>query len=286
MELSIIVPTFNNLTYLKCLIESIKENSIYNHELIIHINEGSDGTLDYIKQNNIKFTHSHKNIGLCEAVNNAVKKSSNKLILYTHDDMYFCKKWDLYVEVELKKYNDNFFYISGTNVSYKDGLINFDCGTSPSDFNKEKFNKFCESDKTNDLQGSHWAPHIIHKDLWNRVDGFSPEFYPGDGSDPDFCMKLWKEGVRNFKCISKFKVYHFGSVTTRKRNIKINNGTKKFLLKYGFNPRFFRKYYLRGDGKRLFKGSVSEPKFSLIMYSEYGVNKLKYFYHKFFTWEN
>ena len=51
MELSIIVPTFNNLTYLKCLIKSIKENSIYNHELVIHINEGSDGTLDYIKQN-------------------------------------------------------------------------------------------------------------------------------------------------------------------------------------------------------------------------------------------
>ena len=52
MELSIIVPTFNNLTYLKCLIESIKENSIYNHELVIHINEGSDGTLNYIKENN------------------------------------------------------------------------------------------------------------------------------------------------------------------------------------------------------------------------------------------
>ena len=46
-------------------------------------------------------------------------------------------------------------------------------------------------------------------------------------------MKLWKEGVRTFKCLSKFKVYHFGSVTTRKRDIKKNNGTKKFLLKYG-----------------------------------------------------
>ena len=231
MELSIIVPTYNNLTYLKCFIESIKENSIYNHELVIHINEGSDGTLNYIKENNIKFTHSYKNIGLCKAVNNAVKKSSNKLILYAHDDMYFCKKWDLYLEKELKNYNDKLFYISGTNVSYKDGIINFDCGTSPSDFDKEKFNKFCENDKTNDLQGSHWAPHIIHKDLWNRVGGFSPEFYPGDGSDPDFCCKLWFENVRIFKILSKFKVYHFGSITTRKSNLKINNGTKMFLLK-------------------------------------------------------
>jgi len=275
MNLSIIVPTFNNLNYLKCLIESIKENSIYNHELVIHINEGSDGTLNYIKENNIKFTHSYKNIGLCKAVNNAVKKSSNKLILYAHDDMYFCKKWDLYVEKELKKFNDNLFYISGTNVSCKDGLINFDCGTSPSDFDKEKFNKFCENDKTNDLQGSHWAPHIIHKDLWNRVGGFSPEFYPGDGSDPDFCCKLWFENVRIFKILSKFKVYHFGSITTRKSNLKINNGTKVFLLKWGFNPKFFRKHYLRGNEANVYNGPLKQPSKSLNYYKDLLINKLK-----------
>ena len=283
MELSIIVPTFNNLTYLKCLIESIKENSIYNHELVIHINEGSDGTLNYIKENNIKFTHSYENIGLSRAVNNAVKKSSNKLILYAHDDMYFCKKWDLYVEEELKKYNDNLFYISGANVSYKDGLINFDCGTSPSDFDKEKFNKFCENDKTNDLQGSHWAPHIIHKDLWNRVGGFSPEFYPGDGSDPDFCCKLWFENVRIFKILSKFKVYHFGSITTRKSNLKINNGTKIFLNKWGFNPKFFRKHYLKGNDKIVYNGPLKLPSKSLNYYKDLLINKLKLIYLKKFN---
>ena len=283
MELSIIVPTFNNLTYLKCLIESIKENSIYNHELVIHINEGSDGTLNYIKENNIKFTHSYENIGLCKAVNNAVKKSSNKLILYAHDDMYFCKKWDLYVENELKNYNDKLFYISGTNVSYKDGLINFDCGTSPSDFDKEKFNKFCENDKTNDLQGSHWAPHIIHKDLWNRVGGFSTEFYPGDGSDPDFCCKLWFENVRIFKILSKFKVYHFGSITTRKSNLKINNGTKIFLLKWGFNPKFFRKHYLKGNENNVYGGPLKQPSKSFSYYKDLLINKLKLIYLKKFN---
>ena len=283
MELSIIVPTFNNLTYLKCLIESIKENSIYNHELVIHINEGSDGTLDYIKQNNITFTHSSENIGLCKAVNNAVKKSSNKLILYAHDDMYFSNKWDLYVENELKNYNDKLFYLSGTNVSYKDALINYNCGTSPTDFDKDKFNKFCENDNTNDLQGSHWAPHIVHKDLWNRVGGFSPEFYPGDGSDPDFCCKLWFENVRIFKILSKFKVYHFGSITTRKSNLKINNGTKIFLNKWGFNPKFFRKHYLKGNDKNVYNGPLKLPSKSLNYYKDLLINKLKLIYLKKFN---
>ena len=283
MELSIIVPTFNNLTYLKCLIESIKENSIYNHELVIHINEGSDGTLDYIKQNNITFTHSSENIGLCKAVNNAVKKSSNKLILYAHDDMYFSNKWDLYVENELKNYNDKLFYLSGTNVSYKDALINYNCGTSPTDFDKDKFNKFCENDNTNDLQGSHWAPHIVHRDLWDRVGCFSTEFYPGDGSDPDFCCKLWFENVRIFKILSKFKVYHFGSITTRKSNLKINNGTKIFLNKWGFNPKFFRKHYLKGNDKNVYNGPLKLPSKSLNYYKDLLINKLKLIYIKKFN---
>ena len=46
--------------------------------------------------------------------------------------------------------------------------------------------------------------------------GFSEEFNPGFGSDPDLNMKLWKYGVRIFKGISKSRVYHFGSLTARK----------------------------------------------------------------------
>ena len=41
---SIVIPTFNNIRYLKICIESIKKNSEFNHEIIPHINEGSDGT--------------------------------------------------------------------------------------------------------------------------------------------------------------------------------------------------------------------------------------------------
>ena len=36
---SIIIPTFNNLDYLKQCIKSIKKNSAYNHEIIPHVND-------------------------------------------------------------------------------------------------------------------------------------------------------------------------------------------------------------------------------------------------------
>ena len=43
---------------------------------------------------------------------------------------------------------------------------------------KINFNNFCITDKSHDLQGSHWAPHLIHRKLWEKVGGFSDEFNP------------------------------------------------------------------------------------------------------------
>ena len=226
MNFTILIPTYNNLKYLKLFCKSIKINSNFEHQLIFHINDGSDGSYDYINNNKYQFTHSKMNIGLCSSITEASKLIKNEYVLYSHDDMYFCKNWDKFLIEEVQKQNNNLFYFSGTNISYKNGILNFDCGNTPENFDQIKFDNFCEKDNSPDLQGSHWAPHLIHRDLWTKVGGFSVEFDPGDGSDPDLCMKLWNEGVRTFKCISRFKVYHFGSVTTRKRDININNGTK------------------------------------------------------------
>ena len=282
MNFTILIPTYNNLKYLRLFCESIKINSNFSHQLIFHINDGSDGSYDYINNNKYQFTHSKTNIGLCSSIKEASKLIKNEYVLYAHDDMYFCKNWDKFLIEEVQKQNNNLFYLSGTNISYKDGILNFDCGNTPENFDQIKFDNFCEKDNSPDLQGSHWAPHLIHRDLWTKVGGFSIEFDPGDGSDPDLCMKLWNEGVRTFKCISRFKVYHFGSVTTRKRDININNGTKKFLLKFGFNPRFFRKYYLRGDGKIKYLGPLDDPKLNFSMLLSLIINKFKYYYYKIF----
>jgi len=87
---SILIPSYNNIKYLKLCLKSINKNSSKNHEIIIHVNEGSDGTLEYIKKNSIKYTFSHNNVGVCTAINAAAKISTLQHILYAHDDMYFC----------------------------------------------------------------------------------------------------------------------------------------------------------------------------------------------------
>ena len=59
---SILIPTWNNLDFLKLCVDSIKKNSTYEHQILIHINEGKDGTLDWVKQEGLEYTYSQNNI--------------------------------------------------------------------------------------------------------------------------------------------------------------------------------------------------------------------------------
>tara|TARA_B110000881_G_scaffold210006_1_gene216906 strand:+ start:21 stop:551 length:531 start_codon:yes stop_codon:yes gene_type:complete len=163
------------------------------------------------------------------------------------------------------------------------GHLNFDAGETVHKFDENKLLENYDKLKHEDFQGSTWAPHLIHKDIWNRVGGFSEEFSPGIGSDPDLNMKLWKEGIRIFKALGKSKVYHFGSVTVRKKNDitfkkKLgSNANKIFLLKWGITIKFFKKYYLRSDTK--YEGVLNEPKKNINYCLELIKVKLTYIYN-------
>ena len=173
---SIIIPTFNNLNYLKLCLNSIKKNSKFNHEIIIHVNEGSDGTLDYIKAQKYKHSFNERNAGVCVAFNNAAKLSTKKYIVLAHDDMYFCPGWDECFYNELKNIDQKDFFLSGTMVQPFESYINLDCGKSFADFNENKLLNTLPQIKFDNFQGTHWQPSLIPISTWNKVSGFSEEF--------------------------------------------------------------------------------------------------------------
>ena len=242
---SIIIPTFNNLNFLKLCLASIKKNSSLNHEIIIHVNCGDDGTLEYIKKYNYKYTHTNINVGLCSAVNLASKTATTNYILYAHDDMYFLPDWDIVLKKEIQIINHNFFYLHAVEIGTNGAHIKFNCGDSFANFDENKLLNNYKNLSFFDCNASHLSPHLIHRELWEKVAGFSKEFDPGDGSDPDLVLKLWNEGVRYFKCVANFKIYHFGSTTTRKKkNFQLNKGSNLFIRKWGIPPIILRKFYL------------------------------------------
>ncbi len=285
---SILIPSFNNLEYLKLCINSIKKNSKYDHQVIVHINEGIDGSFDYIQDNKIEHTFSNENIGMPKALNLCSKLSKFEYILISHDDFYYCPGWDIELLKEVENIGHNNFYISGTMVGA--GQVKFDAGQTIDDFNEEKLLKNLKNIETFDFQGTTKCPGLVHKDIWKKVGGWSEEFSPTGGDDTDFAMKLWKLDIRIFKGLGKCLAYHFGSITTRKKNKSLltylgSRGNKIFLRKWGISINFFEKFYLRSGldkNKQLifrkYEGELKIPQKNLFYYIELLKIKLQKIY--------
>jgi glycosyltransferase involved in cell wall biosynthesis len=261
---SILIPTWNNLPYLKLCIDSIRKNSVFKHQIIVHINEGIDGSLDWIKtQSDIDYTYSSKNIGVCYPLNMGRSLVSTDYILYANDDMYLCPGWDAALLDEVKQIGHSDFFLSATVIeptASSNCVIEKNYGTDIGSFQEEKllaeFASLPPDLPKADWQGATWPPNIVHRDIWDKVGGYSIEFSPGMYSDPDFSMKLWHAGVRLFKGVSKSRAYHFGSKSTKR--LVTHKGYYTFISKWGMTSRTFTQCYLRRG--EVFDGPLADFK--------------------------
>lgn len=276
---SIIIPTWNNFSFVKLCVESIRKNSAAPCEIILHINDGSDGTLEWAKKEGLAFTHTPNNAGICVAVNMAAGLATKDYIVYMNDDMYCCPDWDKYLAEEILALPNDDFMLSATMIEFNDtnneAKLIRDFGSTVENFDEAGLLKSLPTLKKEDWSGSTWPPCVVSKQKWNIVGGFSIEFSPGMASDDDFSMKIWHSGCRYFKGVGKSLVYHFQSKSTQR--VKKNNGRKQFLLKWECNASTFNKHYIR-KGKP-FEGKLPEPSTSILR-----KDKLKTWYKKKFIY--
>ncbi|RXK50898.1 glycosyltransferase family 2 protein [Aquirufa rosea] len=244
---SILIPTWNNLAFLQNCIRSIRTHSTTSYQLVVHINEGSDGTLEWIQaQGDITYSYSHENVGVCYAMNAMRKLATADYLLYLNDDMYVLPNWDGILKEEVLSCPNHYFFISATMIepsAQSNCSIEQNYGTTLANFDEERLLKEWNHWEKKDWQGSTWPPNVVHKDLWDQVGGYSIEFSPGMYSDPDFSMKLWQAGVRLFKGVARSRVYHFGSISVKR--VKQNKGYYQFIRTWGMSSGTFSKYYLQ-----------------------------------------
>jgi glycosyltransferase involved in cell wall biosynthesis len=247
---TILIPTWNNLEFLKLCVDSIKKNSRFEHQIVLHINEGTDGTREWAQAELLDHTSSEDNIGICYAVNRASSLAEAEYIVYMNDDMYVCPDWDFHLWEEISKAGSDLFFFSATAIEPEDvgkrcALAPYSFGRSPRDFDEGRLLTASASLPFNDWNGASWPPNVVHRRIWQLVGGYSTEYFPGFYSDPDFAIKLWHAGVRNFKGVAASRVYHFLGVSTdtlKSRQIKKANAL--FLRKWGITARMFNRFYL------------------------------------------
>ncbi len=257
-KFSVIIPTWNNLPFLKICMDGIQKNSSFRHQIIIHVNEGTDGTLDWVRENGLEHTHSINNIGVCWAVNACRALVKTDYIVFMNDDMYMLPGWDLELWNEIEHLTDKFFFLSSTVIQpipspHLGVLAPFDYGSNPENFREKDLLREFKSIKGKDWSGATWPPNIVHRDIWDLIGGYSIEYFPGLYSDPDFSMKLYEVDVRFFKGVNASRAYHFGSKSTKR--IAMNSGSKQFLNKWGITSASFTRFILK-RGKN-FQGEIS-----------------------------
>lgn len=248
---SILIPTWNNLPFLKLCVESIRKNSTYRHEILIHVNDGSDGTLQWVEKEGLKFTHTAENIGVCYALNGLRPFVTTDYVLFMNDDMYVCPEWDEALLNEIRSIGHKMFFLSATPIQprkffCKSVIAPANYGESVETFDEQRLLSEYKQLRHGDWQGATWPPNIVHRDTWDLVGGYSIEYSPGMYSDPDFSAKLYHAGVRHFKGVDRSRVYHFEARSTHR--IVKNDGSLQFLRKWGItSSSFMRDVLHRGE---------------------------------------
>jgi GT2 family glycosyltransferase len=229
-------------------VNSIRKNSISQHEILVYVNEGNDGSAEWCQKENIIFIHSSTNVGVCAALNGLFEIATNDIICYVNDDMYLCPNWDESLIREIESIGHEKFYLSSTMIEPEDTgnkcvFAPFQFGKTPSEFKESELLAVLPNMQKADWSGSTWPPNLMHRNMWIAIGGYGEEFSPGLYSDPDVSMKLWQQGVRIFKGLGESRAYHFMSKSTGR--VKMNDGKKTFLKKWGVSSSWFVKEVLQ-----------------------------------------
>lgn len=245
---SLLVPTWNNLPYLQLFVQSLRRHSAREHQLLVHANEGSDGTRAWLRAEGIEHTASDANIGICHAVNLLGAKARGDYVVYLNDDMVLAPGWDTALDRAVERCGRHgAFMLSGTMVEPVNSgnacVVHADFGRDPATFDFERFAREAPRLARANWLGATWPPTLVSRELWHQVGGYSIEFSPGMGSDNDFSMKLWQAGCRVFLGVGDSLAYHFSETSTRR--IRKNDGRRQFLMKWGMTQSGFDRHYLR-----------------------------------------
>lgn len=261
VRFSVLIPTWNNLPYLQLCIRSIQSHSTLPIQIIVIVNEGKDGTLEWLRdETDFDFVHAQQNVGICYGLNAARSLVMSDYIIYINDDMYVLPDWDGKMWTNIQDLGTKMFMLSSTMIEPTANgnkcTVVKDYGRDIESFKETELLENYTALYRDDWSGSTWPPNVIHVDMWDLVGGFSIEFSPGMYSDPDLSMKLYKAGVRHFKGIGDSLVYHFGSRSTKR--VRKNLGRKTFLFKWGITSRTFTTLFLKTGQK--YEGVLTTPK--------------------------
>jgi len=253
MKISFIMPSYNNLRYLKHAYRSIRTWEDKDHEIIILDDASVDGTsewLDSLKDPNLIIwkNETGKRMGHTITYDIGVELSTNDIFSIFHADMFVGEN---YVK-NLVKHLDRGKVVTATRIEpplHPSGRekITRNFGLWPEEFREDDFIKFVreeqERSKDQTTKGI-FAPWSMYKEDYLKVGGHDPLFAPFPYEDSDIFQRFLLAGYEVLQSRDAL-VYHLtcrghkwtddkivGKVDDGFKELEVN-GRKNFIRKWG-----------------------------------------------------
>lgn len=266
--LTFCISTYNNLSYLKIAIESVRQNSFYKDApFVIHAENCIDGTDEWLQENKERYqleVYIEKNEvakGIGGGMNFCADKVRTEYINFLHSDFYVTKNWDLELLKVHQKYPGeklwvNSFRIEPNTFNSPDrpgtALVPLDAfGAYHHDFKAEELENWAtEFKQANDFEipKGEGVSGLVKKEVWDEVGGNDNRFAPTSWEDMDLFLRMLQHGVR-FILPTKSVVWHFGArgshrleenggQSSERQRLSEFKNAKKWLEKWGKMPAF------------------------------------------------
>ena len=211
---SIIILTYNQLEYTKLCIESIRKFTPQDsYEIIVVDNGSSDGTVDWLKeQNDIKVILNKENLGFSKGCNQGINVSIGENILLLNNDTIVTPNWlynmdrSLWKEDKIAAVSCMSNYVTNNQQIEVEYTNIYSMLAFALNFNILNFDKHDQMDK---LIG---FCMMIKKEVINKIGLLDENFLIGNFEDDDYCLRMRKAGYKLILCKDTF-IHHFGSIS-------------------------------------------------------------------------
>jgi GT2 family glycosyltransferase len=242
--ISFCISTYNNLSYLRIAVESVRNNSYFKHApFIIHAENCTDGTNEWLEENQSVFglttiIESENTVvkGIGGGMNVCADRVETEYIMFLHSDFYVTKDWDIEALKVLEKYPDTKLWVSShrvepnifNNPQSRPGTLIVPpdlFGAYHNDFNQRMFEDwatdFKQLNPSIEIPKGEGVSGLIRKVDWDYIGGNDPLFAPASYDDMDLFLRMLREGYR-FILTSNSLVWHFGARGSHR--LEENNG--------------------------------------------------------------
>jgi GT2 family glycosyltransferase len=218
VEVSIIIPVFNNLKFtLECLTSLMKYSSGVSYEVIVVDDGSSDQTPEVLSRvPNITNIRNETNLGFVHTCNRGAEKAKGKYVLFLNNDAQVTENW-LRPLVETFNEHENVGAV-GPKILFPDGrlqeagaLVNRDCTSRliglSDDPDLPKYNYVRE------VMYCSGACLLVEANKFKELGGFDVTLAPAYCEDWDLAFRLREQGLRVMYNPKSVVIHHL-SVTS------------------------------------------------------------------------